>query len=341
MLPGFRFLVAAIVFSLSVLVFGLGAVTLFRAAHEQFASNSSWRATPTTSFSTFLPPPESSAPTLALLRVEPIPAQGLPAPMRVEIQTDAAPIAASADDRELTDTTPVTADIASAAPDVTAASSAAPPGETMVPAPTVVAVSPAVASPDLGRIEMAELQSTRADTTAGTASANPDTTKQNSIKPEIATPDSPMTIGISPERREAPTVTVAEAPILARTDVVTSDSPSPSLPAMASTTAPRSDVIAVKLASLGDQPVASERNASIRIASVRLHQSLAKKRLAKERLAKERLAQQARRAKQQRQMAQRARASQQAAFAQPQQPNYADPFAQQPAFGQQTAQRGR
>jgi hypothetical protein len=44
MLPGFRFLFAAIVFSMSILVFGLGAAALLRAAHEEFASNPSWHA---------------------------------------------------------------------------------------------------------------------------------------------------------------------------------------------------------------------------------------------------------------------------------------------------------
>ena len=46
MLPGFRFLFAAIVLSMSILVFGLGAAALLRAAHEQFASNPSWHAAP-------------------------------------------------------------------------------------------------------------------------------------------------------------------------------------------------------------------------------------------------------------------------------------------------------
>ena len=45
MLPGFRFLFAAIVLSMSILVFGLGAAALLRAAHEEFASNPSWHAT--------------------------------------------------------------------------------------------------------------------------------------------------------------------------------------------------------------------------------------------------------------------------------------------------------
>src|SRR4051812_7141160 len=46
MLPGFRFLFAAIVLSMSVLIFGLGAAALLRAAHEQFASIPSRRPPP-------------------------------------------------------------------------------------------------------------------------------------------------------------------------------------------------------------------------------------------------------------------------------------------------------
>jgi hypothetical protein len=69
MLPGFRFLLAAIALSISILVFGLGAAALLRAAHEEFASNSSWRAAPE--------PPmmaqwnEPAKPVLAMLRIDP------------------------------------------------------------------------------------------------------------------------------------------------------------------------------------------------------------------------------------------------------------------------------
>ncbi|MFQ3456271.1 hypothetical protein PMN64_23610, partial [Bradyrhizobium sp. UFLA01-814] len=44
MLPGLRFLFAAIVLATSLLVFGLGAAALFRAAHEEFASIPARRA---------------------------------------------------------------------------------------------------------------------------------------------------------------------------------------------------------------------------------------------------------------------------------------------------------
>src|SRR5450631_3927289 len=67
MLPGFRFLLTAIVLSLSMLVFGLGAAALLRAAHEEFASNPSWHAAPET---TFAQQGEATRPFLALLRVD-------------------------------------------------------------------------------------------------------------------------------------------------------------------------------------------------------------------------------------------------------------------------------
>lgn len=68
MLPGFRFLFAAIVLSMSILVFGLGAAALLRAAHEDFASNPSWRPAPEVMFAQ---PAEATGPAvLAMLRVD-------------------------------------------------------------------------------------------------------------------------------------------------------------------------------------------------------------------------------------------------------------------------------
>ena len=67
MLPGFRFLFAAIVLSMSILIFGLGAAALLRAAHEEFASNPSWRAAPEVKFAQ---PAEATGPVLAMLRVD-------------------------------------------------------------------------------------------------------------------------------------------------------------------------------------------------------------------------------------------------------------------------------
>src|SRR6266404_4635914 len=67
MLPGFRCLFAAIVLSMSILVFGLGAAALLRAAHEEVASIPSRRTLPEPVFAQT----EAPAATLALLRVEP------------------------------------------------------------------------------------------------------------------------------------------------------------------------------------------------------------------------------------------------------------------------------
>lgn len=72
MLPGFRFLFAAILLSTSILVFGLGAAALLRAAHEEFASTPSWRATPEPRFAQ---QNETPAAVLAVLRVEPASAE--------------------------------------------------------------------------------------------------------------------------------------------------------------------------------------------------------------------------------------------------------------------------
>ena len=97
MLPGFRFLFAAIVLSMSVMVFGLGAASLLRAAHEQFASIPSRRPTPEP---VFAQPSEPVVPTLALLRFEPPVAEKAPdnaaAISPSETETPAAPAADAA-----------------------------------------------------------------------------------------------------------------------------------------------------------------------------------------------------------------------------------------------------
>jgi hypothetical protein len=107
MLPGFRFLLAAIVLSISVLVFGLGAAALLRAAHEEFASTPAWRVAPEPKFARQIEAPaealkEEPMPVLATLRVEPEPAQptatdGIPA---AEAPAEPAAIAPMPDEPE-------------------------------------------------------------------------------------------------------------------------------------------------------------------------------------------------------------------------------------------------
>jgi hypothetical protein len=66
MLPGFRFFFAAILLSMSILIFGLGAAALLRAAHEEVASIPTRWAPPQPVFAQ-----QNEPPTLALLSVEP------------------------------------------------------------------------------------------------------------------------------------------------------------------------------------------------------------------------------------------------------------------------------
>jgi len=67
MLPGFRFLFGAIVVSMSILVFGLGAAALLRTAHEEFANTPAWRPTPETRFAQTT---DATPPVIAMLRVD-------------------------------------------------------------------------------------------------------------------------------------------------------------------------------------------------------------------------------------------------------------------------------
>ena len=88
MLPGFRFLFTAIVLSMSILIFGLGAAALLRAAHEEFANLPRDGRRPSRCLPAGMTPP----PTLALLRIDPPvaekPAENVPAAAVPEAATD-------------------------------------------------------------------------------------------------------------------------------------------------------------------------------------------------------------------------------------------------------------
>jgi hypothetical protein len=90
MLPGFRFLFTAIILSMSVLIFGLGAAALLRAAHEEFANLPARRTAPAPMFARQI---DDQPPTLALLRIDTSadekPAENAPAPAAPEAAADA------------------------------------------------------------------------------------------------------------------------------------------------------------------------------------------------------------------------------------------------------------
>jgi hypothetical protein len=76
MLPGFRVLFAALVLSMSILVFGLGATALLRTAQDEFANTPSWQPAPETRFAQ---QNDATTPVLAMLRVDEAPVTELPA----------------------------------------------------------------------------------------------------------------------------------------------------------------------------------------------------------------------------------------------------------------------
>jgi hypothetical protein len=92
MLPGFRFLLAATVLSISMLIFGLGAAALLRAAHEEFASIPSRRALPEVMFTQ----QSEDRATLAILRVEPSADEQIPGLPATDNVQSAAPVEQSA-----------------------------------------------------------------------------------------------------------------------------------------------------------------------------------------------------------------------------------------------------
>jgi hypothetical protein len=172
MLPGFRFLFAAIVFSMSVLVFGLGAAALLRAAHEQFASNPAWHAAPE---ATFAQQADVSRPVLAMLRVEPEqgasdagPSLAVPSP--AEIAPEAARPEPALEGPQQTEAAPAQID-AAAAPDAEtklASIEPAAPEQPSPPANDVTAVTAAPTSEPPAAVE-ADAAATRIATLAPVA----------------------------------------------------------------------------------------------------------------------------------------------------------------------------
>lgn len=87
MLPGFRLLFATTVLAISILVFGLGAAALLRAAHEEFASLPSWRLAQQPLLTPFTPQPPrlETTPILAMLRIEAPSTKPLPETLRRDV----------------------------------------------------------------------------------------------------------------------------------------------------------------------------------------------------------------------------------------------------------------
>lgn len=289
MLPGFRFLFAAIALSVSILIFGLGAAALLRAAHEEFASNPTWRAAPEPRFAQ---QSEPSQPVLAVLRVEPQPsAQTAPDPQFADVpaslpspQSDvpaapAEPEAAVAPAPEAEKVAALTTQDASPLPE---------PAKTDPPSPEGPMASDAAPAPaeetKVATAEEAKL--TAIDASPGEPeAAKASTDKASTDKPETdnAEPDNADIAKSEPAKSEPAKPEFAVAPPMAAID-----------PA------------ATRVATLGGPPVATETGTPKKDAGENTEQSLEKARLhaqARAR-ARRRLAARARLARQQQAAAQ-------------------------------------
>jgi hypothetical protein len=194
MLPGFRFLFAAILLSTSILVFGLGAAALLRASHEQYANNPSWLNGPQEQ--RFAQASEPAPPMLAVLRAEPeVTAEPEPS-LRDLVPTIGLPATEPEQVAALTTEADIQADVQAAAPDAepakaeTTTEAATPaPADTLTPADTTASIPEAKPElkPDLGPAAVATAEPAPTDSAALASSALDIATAKLAALNELAT----------------------------------------------------------------------------------------------------------------------------------------------------------
>jgi len=165
MLPGLRILFATTILAISILVFGLGAAALLRAAHEEFASLTLSRPTQQPVLTPFTPqvPRLETTPVLAMLRIE---APGGTKPLPEALRRDTTPeyrpplqasLAPPADDTVVQESNnPVTdgAEATASAPVLDSAT--APNAPASVSTPVEEANAPDVTTPDVQESKVVE-----------------------------------------------------------------------------------------------------------------------------------------------------------------------------------------
>ena len=245
MLPGFRFLFAATLFSMSILVFGLGAAALLRAAHEQFASNPSWHAAPEATFAQQVDAPreaarEASRPVLAMLRVEPPAAEQKASPSAPAINPGAIPAPAeqSATSAPTTQGPAEPDSNATLTPDTATPPAAAKPD---MPVPeNPVASQVAAGSSDTPVADTTKVPASASLSDAEVASTEPAATDPVSQPPTEAIPAAGETDTGAPAQAGAPVASDAD---IAATKVAAPDNPSATVEPIppAKTVGPRPD----------------------------------------------------------------------------------------------------
>jgi hypothetical protein len=263
MLPGFRFLLAAIVLSSSLLVFGLGAAALLRTAHEEFAANPTWRAPPETRFAASEP---AKPPVLAMLRV----------------------------DSPATEQPKLSDDPATSAPAEPEAAVPSPPPE---PEPVTIATAPPAplaanaVQPETPSVLPDTPTSIPADTPAASTVADARTAPADHVadKPAPITDPKIAAIEMPAPAKTAASMT-SESASLAAAPQTAPEQPSPSADAAG-------DPATARIATLGGPPVATESPAQG--SDAKIDQMNNKRRLRAQRARARRLAYRARMARQQ------------------------------------------
>ncbi|SEI20074.1 hypothetical protein [Tardiphaga sp. OK245] len=171
MLPGFRFLFAAVLLTVSLVVFGLGAAALLRSAHQEFATIPTRRAPPTV----FAQQPVEAPPTLAMLRVE------APAPTPETVAPPAVSVTPAAEQ--------VPPNAAPAEPEkIALPETAAPPATPAAQAVEIAAPVAATPKPEVGaKSEATKIEERDPLTTVAVAPAT-------SVEPVAAPPPEPSTV---------------------------------------------------------------------------------------------------------------------------------------------------
>ncbi len=253
MLPGFRFLFATVVLAVSVLVFGVGAAALLRAAHEEFASLPSWRLAQQPLLA---PQFELSLPTLAMLRIEaPAPKSMVettrPQPTRPDaLRLDAIRLNAMRPHamRDIPDPRPIEA--ATLNDDgATAHAEPSPPG--IAPSAEIVAGLNAQASietPAAAKTPIEEAHSEANPTEANasesnTVEAKAAESKPDSIQPEARQPETKQTAAISLETEASEPTSPETISALVRSSEATAADPLPN-PVVKKATRPSARAIA-------------------------------------------------------------------------------------------------
>ena len=218
MLPGFRFLFGAVMFLMSILVFGFGAAALLRTAHEEFATAPAWRPAPETHFAQA---PETTPATLALLRVD-------DAPKEMTKQAAREPVGDTLDDADKAEPTKAEP----GAPNDTPPSAATDPAAVLSPQPDLdktAALQPSDGPPSA--VTVPDPAPPQAEAQAAT-----DQTQLAAVQPST---DTPAPVTTAPASDATPPPVTEAAPV------------APEVPS-----APPLSSLATKIATLGGPPVA-------------------------------------------------------------------------------------